>query len=220
MVLVERRPRPFVRARAFERAQVVAPFGPALSRERRRPEPVRADHLRRHALRQHLGQQRVVVRAQRRVRVQVDEARAEPQALGVDDLAGQLAADGGDLPVRDRRRRRFAAARRPDRPSRRGSPPSDDRREPAVDDEEVAVDEVRGGRGEEDDGAAELVRLAPACRGVRARSHASNSGSFWSATFRSVRKYPGAIPFAWIPYGAHSAHIDRVSIFSPPFAAA
>ena len=32
--------------------------------------------------------------------------------------------------------------------------------------------------------------------------------------------YPGAIPFAWIPCRAHSAHIERVSIFSAPFVAA
>ncbi len=100
-VLRERRPRPLVRPRPFQRAQVVAPLRPAARRDGRRRESVRADHLRGHALREHLGQERVVVRPQRRVRVHVDEAGAEPEAGRVDHVAGQPGSHRRDPPVRD-----------------------------------------------------------------------------------------------------------------------
>ena len=50
-------------------------------------EAVGIDHLGREALRELRGQERVVERPQRGVRVQVDEARAEHQPAPVDDLA-------------------------------------------------------------------------------------------------------------------------------------
>ena len=101
-----------------------------------------------------------------------------------------------------------------------GPEPLDDRREPAVDEEHLAVDEVGGGEARKTTAPPSSSGSPQRPAGTRLRSQASNPASAWSGPVRSVRNYPGAIPFAWIPCGAHSAHIVRVSIFSAPFVAA
>ena len=86
-VLLDRRPRPRLRAAALERSQVRLALGPPVRSDGRRREPVRVDHLRREALGELRGQEGVVERAQRRVGVEVDEPRAEHQPVRLDDLA-------------------------------------------------------------------------------------------------------------------------------------
>ncbi len=86
-VLGHRRPRPRLRAAALERPQVRLAPGAALRPNRCGSEPVGVDHLGREALGELRRQERVVERDQRRVRVHVDEARAEHQPTSVDDLA-------------------------------------------------------------------------------------------------------------------------------------
>ena len=139
----ERRPRRVERVEVLRRPSTTASVsGPPPSsgrryawrsarrsrRDGRRSEAVGVDHLGREALRELRRQQRVVERAQRRVRVQVDEAGAEHQPAPVDDLARVRQAPNPrdtssqrlDRAVARRRRRPRTAARRPGRRSRRG----------------------------------------------------------------------------------------------------
>ena len=110
-VLRERRPRPFRRAVALERAEVRAPRLPVPDRRRR--EAVGADHLGREPLEDLRREQRIVERLERRVRVEVDEPGAEEQPFGVDDVSLDARPDRGDAPVRhaDVRAERRAVAR-------------------------------------------------------------------------------------------------------------
>jgi hypothetical protein len=55
---------------------------------------------------------------------------------------------------------------------------------------------------------------------VRFFTQPSNSGSSISARFISVLKKPGAMALTWMLRGPSSTASARVSIFSPPLAAA
>ena len=101
-------------------------------------------------------------RLERRVRVEVDEPGAEHQPFGVDDVSLDARPDRGDAPVRhaDVRAERRAVARVDLGTSE--DEHYEDGEQAAVDVQDLPVDEVGGGRGEEDDGAAELGRVAPA----------------------------------------------------------
>ena len=99
----------------------VVVVGPA----RREADAAVAHHHRRHAVPRRRHQPVVPRRLAVVVRVDVDEARRDERAVGVDDAAARrrsTLADGDDAAVRRRRRRRCGAARRcRRRPCRRGS---------------------------------------------------------------------------------------------------
>ena len=125
-VLRHRRPRPLLRPRPLERAQVRLPLRAPGGVDGRRREPVGVDHLRREALRELRGEEGIVEGAKRRMRVEVDEPGAEHQPASVHDLACRGRSGPCDSPSQARscrrglRRRPRTAARRPGRRSRRG----------------------------------------------------------------------------------------------------
>ena len=86
-ILRHRRPRPVLRPRALERPEVRLPLGPPGRVDRRGREPVGVDHLGREPLRELGREEGIVEAAERRVRVQVDEPRAQHQPSRVQDLA-------------------------------------------------------------------------------------------------------------------------------------
>ena len=98
-VLVERRPRPLGRPATLEAAEIGLPLGPPAGSDRRGRQSVGVDQLGREPLRDLRLQQRVVERAQRRMRVHVDEPRAKHQPGAVDLLRG--------LQLGERRRNRL-----------------------------------------------------------------------------------------------------------------
>ena len=165
LVLRKARPRP-LGGPTPSSARRYARRSPAAS-ERSRPEPIRTDHLRRpHALGGTSAQQWIVVRPQRRVHSARrwkpgQSQRPSASSTSPDKLLPPTAAIfPSAMPT-------SADPRRPVPGIHRCAADHlhhKDRREPAVDDQELAVDEVRRGRGEEDDRAGELVRLAPASR--------------------------------------------------------
>ncbi len=185
-VLRERRPRPFRRAVALERAEVGPPRLPVSDRRGR--QAVGTDHLGREALEDLRREQRVVERLERRVRVEVDEPGAEHQPFGVDDVSLDARPDRGDAPVRhaDVRAKRRTVARvdlgaSEDEHYRTASrPPSTYRICPLTKSE--AGEARKTTAPPSSDGSPQ--RRA----GTRCSSHATNSGLSWRSWFISVRK--------------------------------